>query len=159
MASDQSKMAMETANTQTKIANDTAENTSEIGKLGVKEAGALAGATEAGAGLMFPANIAAIAAGVAAVVAAFAMVFSCFAEGGIVGGGNKIGDHNVVRVNSGEMILNGTQQKRLFNLLNGSGSRNGSVVGDGGNVKFRIKGNSLYGVLKNHNQKYNKIGK
>lgn len=159
MASDQAKMAMETANTQTKLANDTAENTSEIGKLGVKEAGAIAGATSSGASLPFPANIAAIAAGIAAVVAAFAMVFSCFADGGIVGNGSKIGDYNIARVNGGEMILNGTQQKRLFNLLDGTDSRNGSVVGEGGNVQFKIKGNNLYGVLRNHTQKGNKIGR
>jgi len=108
MAMDSVKTATETANTQTKIANDAAENTSEMGKLGVKEAGAIAGATESGASLPFPANIAAIAAGIAAVVAGFAMVFSCFADGGIVGGNTTIGDFNLARVNKGEMILNGT---------------------------------------------------
>jgi len=108
MAVDSAKTATETANTQVKIANDTAENTSEIGKLGVKEAGAIAGATASGASLPFPANIAAIAAGIAAVVAGFAMVFSCFADGGIVGGKTTIGDFNLARVNKGEMILNGT---------------------------------------------------
>ena len=74
---DSSKTATETANTQTKIANDTMENTSEMGKLGVKQAGAIASATASGASLPFPVNIAAIAAGIAAVVAAFSMVFRC----------------------------------------------------------------------------------
>ena len=109
---DSTKTATETANTQVKIANDTAEEASTLGKLGVDEAGAIASATASGASLPFPANIAAIAAGIAAVVAAFAMVFSCFADGGIVGGGSSVGDHNLARVNSGEMILNGTQQKK-----------------------------------------------
>ena len=59
---------------------------SDVGKLGVELASAIAGATKSGASLPFPANIAAIAAGIAAVVAGFAMVFSCFADGGIVGG-------------------------------------------------------------------------
>ena len=157
MASDESLVASQTVNTQVKIANDTAENTSEIGKLGVKQAGAIASATASGASLPFPANIAAIAAGIAAVVAAFAMVFSAFAEGGIVGGGSHIGDSQLVRVNSGEMILNGQQQKRLFNLLNGTNSRNGATVGEGGVVKFKIKGNNLYGVLNNHIAKQKRV--
>jgi hypothetical protein len=157
MASDEALVASQTANTQVKIANDTAENTSEIGKLGVKEGSAIASATASGAALPFPANIAAIAAGIAAVVAAFAMVFSAFAEGGIVGGGSYIGDSQLVRVNSGEMILNGQQQKRLFKLLNGTDSRNGATVGEGGVVKFKIKGNNLYGVLNNHIAKQNRV--
>lgn len=155
----QTFQAISSAFTQQKIANDKQETQSEIGKLGVKEAGAIGNATESGSKLPFPANIAAIAAGIAAVVAAFAVVFSCFADGGIVGNGSKIGDYNIARVNGGEMILNGTQQKRLFNLLDGTGSRNGSVVGEGGNVQFKIKGNNLYGVLRNHTQKGNKIGR
>jgi hypothetical protein len=85
------------------------------------------------------------------------MVFSAFAEGGIVGGGSYIGDSQLVRVNSGEMILNGQQQKRLFKLLNGTDSRNGATVGEGGVVKFKIKGNNLYGVLNNHIAKQNRV--
>ena len=157
MASDEALVASQTANTQVKIANDTAENTSEIGKFGVKQADAVASATASGAKLPFPANIAAIAAGIAAVTAAFAMVFSAFAEGGIVGGGSHIGDSQLVRVNSGEMILNGQQQKRLFNLLNGTDSRNGAEIGKGGVVKFKIKGNNLYGVLNNHIAKQKRV--
>lgn len=156
MTSDQTKMAMETANTQTKLANDTAENTSEIGKLGVKEAGAIAGATSSGASLPFPANIAAIAAGVAAVVAAFAMVFSCFADGGIVGNGSKIGDYNIARVNGGEMILNGTQQKRLFNLLNTDGGFTSGRIRKQ-DVNFVIKGKALKGTLRNYDGMKKKI--
>ena len=156
MASDQAKMAMESANTQTKIANDTAENTSTIGKLGVKEAGAIAGATESGASLPFPANLAAIAAGIAAVVAGFAMVFSCFADGGIVGNGSKIGDYNIARVNGGEMILNGTQQKRLFNLLNTDGGFT-NFRSRKQDVNFVIKGKALKGTLRNYDGMKKKI--
>lgn len=156
MASDQTKMALETAQTQQTIANNTAEETSDIGKLGVKEAGAIAGATESGASLPFPANLAAIAAGIAAVVAGFAMVFSCFADGGIVGGGSKVGDHNIVAVNSSEMILNGTQQKHLFDLLNG-GMLPSRGVGKNGRVEFKIKGKNLVGTMHNYNKRINKI--
>ena len=156
MAMDTTKTATETANLGTKLANDAAENTSEIGKLGVKEAGAIASATSSGASLPFPANIAAIAAGIAAVVAAFAMVFSCFAEGGIVSGATHNGDYNLARVNSGEMILNGTQQKRLFNLLNGSGGINSSRTPNG-QVDFKIRGKNLVGTLKNTSKRYSRI--
>ena len=43
-----------------------------------------------------------------------------FATGGIVGGNQKSGDNVLVRVNSGEMILNAAQQARLFALANGT---------------------------------------
>ena len=155
MAMDSTKTATETANTQVKIANDTAEEASTLGKLGVDEAGAIASATASGASLPFPANIAAIAAGIAAVVAAFAMVFSCFADGGIVGGGSSVGDHNLARVNSGEMILNGTQQKKLFMLLNSGGV--GPAISQSGNVNFRIQGKNLVGTLRNTNSRNSRI--
>jgi len=47
---------------------------------------------------------------------------SQFATGGIVGGDQKSGDNVLVRVNSGEMILNTAQQARLFALANGTAS-------------------------------------
>ena len=156
-ASGEAQTAAETANTATTVANTQMETQAKTAALGVDQAKALSSATASGASLPFPANIAAIAAGIAAVVAAFAMVFSCFAEGGIVSGGSHVGDNQIVRVNSGEMILNGQQQKRLFNLLNGTGSRNGNNVGEGGEVTFHIRGNDLYGVLTNRNKKVSKI--
>lgn len=42
-----------------------------------------------------------------------------FATGGIVGGSSTYGDRKFARVNSGEMILNKSQQTRLFNLIDG----------------------------------------
>lgn len=83
-----------------------------------KSGEALSEATEQGAKLPFPANIAAIAAGVAAVIAAISMIGS-FATGGIVGGSSATGDRLLARVNSGEMILNQHQQLLLWQLLNG----------------------------------------
>lgn len=157
MASNSAKTATDTANTQVEIANDQASMASDVGKLGVEQASAIAGATKSGASLPFPANIAAIAAGIAAVVAGFAMVFSCFADGGIVGGQTTIGDYNLCRLNKGEMVMNGTQQKRLFNIINGNANVSGNGI-TSGNVKFEIKGSTLVGVLKNHNSKMNKIG-
>lgn len=103
--------------------------------------------------LPFPANLAAAATVMAAVVAMFASL-PAFATGGIVGGNSTIGDHNLVRVNSGEMILNGRQQKNLFNLLNGNGGVSNSGVGQ---VEFKIRGKELVGVLNNYNNKVSKV--
>ena len=43
--------------------------------------------------------------------------------GGIVGGTSYSGDKLLARVNSGEMILNTDQQRRLFEIANGAGSQ------------------------------------
>ena len=138
-----------------KVAANTLETQSDMGQIVVKEGKSLANATESGSKLPFPANLAAIAAGVAAVVSVFSMI-SGFAEGGIIGNGSKIGDYNIARVNGGEMILNGTQQKRLFNLLNGVGGYvNGPIQKQ--NVNFVIKGKTLRGVLRNFDNAHNKI--
>jgi phage tail tape measure protein len=78
-----------------------------------------------------------------------------YANGGVIGGGSTHGDMLTAQVNSGEMILNGKQQKRLFNLINGGG------VGINGNgnqeVTFKIEGSTLKGVLNNYNSKRSKI--
>lgn len=79
-----------------------------------------------------------------------------FATGGIVSTGSFTGDNTLVRVNKGEMILNGGQQSNLFNLLNGNASAMG--IG-GGEVEFHIRGNDLYGVLNNYGKKLNKLGR
>lgn len=156
MASDSTKTALSTANSQVEIANNQQEQMSDLASVGTKQASAIASATASGAKLPFPANLAAIAAGIAAVVAAFAMI-SSFADGGIIGGKTTLGDMNIARVNKGEMILNGTQQKRLFSILDGNVSASPNNI-TSGNVKFEIKGSTLVGVLKNHNSKMNKIG-
>lgn len=156
MASDSTKTALSTANSQVEIANNQQEQMSDLASVGTKQASAIASATASGAKLPFPANLAAIAAGIAAVVAAFAMI-SSFADGGIIGGNTTLGDMNIARVNKGEMILNGTQQKRLFSILDGNVSASPNNI-TSGNVKFEIKGSTLVGVLKNHNSKMNKIG-
>lgn len=78
-----------------------------------------------------------------------------FAEGGIVGGSSYSGDRLMAHVNSGEMILNGRQQKNLFDLLD-SGDVGGA---SGGDVSFRIRGDQLYGVLKNYTNVKSKTGR
>lgn len=140
--------AVQNANTQQAIANNTAQVASD-------SAVSIAEATKNGASMPFPANIAAIAAGIAAVVAAFAMIGS-FADGGIIGGATTLNDMNLARVNKGEMLLNGTQQAKLFHLLNGTGGIVGKSGLDG-KVEFEIKGTQLKGVLNNHTRKVNKL--
>ena len=86
-----------------------------------------------------------IAIGAAVAIMAALMSLMKFAGGGIVGGNSFFGDHNLVRVNSGEMILNKRQQSHLFNMLD-SGSFGG---GGGGTATVKIKGEDLYIALKN----------
>ena len=72
-----------------------------------------------------------------------------FATGGIVGGTSYTGDRQLIRVNSGEMILNGQQQARLFSMINSGGG--------GGKVEFEISGQKLRGVLNNYDSKMGKV--
>lgn len=102
-----------TVNTGVTAANTAASTVNTV----AKEGEAIANATASGAKMPFPANLIAIAAGVAAVVAAIAAM-SSFATGGVVGGTSTFGDRKFARVNSGEMILNKTQQAHLFQIIN-----------------------------------------
>ena len=88
-------------------------------------------------------------AAMASIIAAMATLPK-FATGGIVGGTSYGGDRQLVRVNSGEMILNHQQQAQLWNAIS-----SGSV--GGGEVQFRIQGQQLVGVLNNYNSKYRKV--
>ena len=72
-----------------------------------------------------------------------------FADGGIVGGGSKIGDHMIARVNAGEMILNGRQQANLFKMINDGQEANKSNVHVV--VSGKVRGKDLELVLANLN--------
>lgn len=119
--------------------------------IGVKQGEALASGTASAAKLPFPANLAAIATIVAAIMSVFATIASVaqgsYANGGIVGGSSFAGDNLLARVNSGEMILNSSQQRNLFHLLD-----NGGAIGGGGQVEFVLKGQDLYGSMKNYSR-------
>ena len=67
--------------------------------------------------------VAATAVGMAQLMAIISAVKGStgYATGGIVGGNSYTGDRIPVRVNSGEMILNRWQQKRLWDVANGFG--------------------------------------
>lgn len=94
-----------------------------------------------------------VGAGLAAVATTISTLQS-FSTGGIIQGGQIAGDQMLARVNAGEMILNGSQQKNLFNLLDSGGALAGS---GNSNVEFRISGSTLKGVLRNYDSKMNKI--
>ena len=145
--------AISTAASQKKIQENNQESSSNISKMATEQGLAISEATESGAKLPFPYNLAAIAAGVAAVMGAIALIGS-FAEGGIVKGSNTIGDMNLARVNSGEMILNGSQQAHLFKMLNQGNTPESTTSGE---VHFKIQGKDLVGVLSNYNKKVGKV--
>lgn len=93
--------------------------------------------------------------GLAAVAGVIALIASApkFAKGGIVPGSSFGGDNVTAQVNSGEMILNTNQQRRLFDMLDGKSS----VGAAGGKVEFVIKGQELKGVLNNYDKKLSRI--
>lgn len=86
-------------------------------------------------------------AAIGAVTALLLTSFGKFAGGGIVKAPGVFGDRNLAQVNGGEMIMNGNQQQRLWNILNGSSYIGGN---GGGEVRFRIRGAELEGVLENY---------
>ena len=72
-----------------------------------------------------------------------------FETGGIVGGSSTMGDKQLVRVNSGEMILNSRQQTHLFKMLdNGLYTQNGTNV----SITGKIKGSDIYLSQKNYSK-------
>ena len=142
-------------------AQATAEIIPNIIKLiGAKQGEAMANGTASASALPFPANIAAIASIIATVVSTFANIMSAvgaFADGGIVGGGNLHGDKVLARLNGGEMVLNRTQQAKLFRTIeNGNiGNQSTSVS----QVNWKIKGSDLYGAIANYKSIKSKQGK
>ncbi len=78
-----------------------------------------------------------------------------YATGGVVGGNSNNGDRVLIRVNSGEMILNKRQQTNLYNAI-----ASGNIGGGGGTstVSFRLRGADIYGALKNYSAIKGKSG-
>ena len=123
-----------------------AETSASIAKTSAKSGEAIADATASGAKMKFPLNLFAIAAGVSAVIAALASI-SKFEKGGIVGGSSTHGDKNMIRANSGELILNKAQQGTLYKAI-ASGN-----LGGGGGGEWRVKGTDLIKVINNTQSK------
>ena len=110
-------------------------------------------ATAQGVASAFSAPWPASLAAVATVLTTVASIFSSlpqFAEGGIIGGSSYFGDRLLARVNSGEMILNQKQQRRLYDLTTSDG---GTTVSLG---VSRIQGSDLYLALSNYMKKTGK---
>lgn len=80
---------------------------------------------------------------------------SAFARGGIVGG-NDYHDNTIARVSSGEMILNGRQQRNLFNSINrnelgNAGAQRIEIVG-------RLRGSDIYFSQRNDSSRHGRKG-
>lgn len=126
----------------------------EIGKLvAANQVAALSSGTASAAALPFPANLVSIATIVSTILGLFAS-FPKFADGGIIQG-KSFGDYNLARVNGGEMILNTTQQGRLWNTIQQGTTSSSAPIS--GAVKFHIEGKQLVGVLNNYNSSKSRI--
>lgn len=141
-------------------AQATAEIIPQILKLiGVKQGEAIASGTASASALPFPANIGAIASIVATIMSTFAQIGSivgAFADGGIVGG-SLHGDKVLARLNGGEMVLNKTQQSKLFHAI--ESGRFGENNTTPSTVTWKIKGSDLYCALSNYKSIKIKQGK
>lgn len=154
------------AASQRKIANDSAETASNVTKASSAASAAVAEGTHkaVSSSKHWIEAIAAISAIVAAITAALSLmgtfsnggIVGKYAGGGIIQGATSIGDYNLARVNSSEMILNKGQQGRLFRILNGELNA-GNTSKLNGEVEFRISGQQLIGVLRNYENRRNKI--
>lgn len=95
--------------------------------------------------------------GVQAATKAATMAMMAFETGGIIGGNSYHGDKLIARVNSGEMILNGRQQRNLFDAINENrlgGENSNRLYGE-----VKIKGQDLYIALSNFGKVKSTLGK
>lgn len=138
IASDQAASAATVAKATTDVAANTASAASSAGASAAK--------------LPFPANLLAVASAIGAVLAMFAAIPK-FATGGVVQGGSTINDLQLARVNAGEMILNGTQQRHLWNAINsdrlGGGLNGKKVIGV-------LRGSNMYLLIENYKKQTKK---
>lgn len=137
-AADTAATQVETMNAQQKVAANTAV--------------AASGAASSVASIPWVGPV--LAAAAVASMLALMKTLPKMSTGGVFGG-NAHGDMNLARVNGGEMILNKSQQARLFNILDGKagigGGRNNEIV-------FKIDGTTLKGVMRNIDGKQKPIG-
>lgn len=125
----------------------------QIGKLvGANQAAAISSGTASAAALPFPANLIAITSIITSIISVFSSLPK-FADGGIIQG-KSFGDYNLARVNGGEMILNGSQQSKLWNTIQ-QGTTSSTPMN--GSVQFKISGKELVGVLNNYNSSKSRL--
>jgi len=146
LAADQAEAISAQTKSATVVAGLKAEQKAATGVMAAKSTAAYADMPFVGAGLA-AAQIASMQALIAA-----ASAIPQFAHGGIVGGTTKTGDKQLIRANSGEMILTTAQQSNLWNAI-----RNNKFGESSGELKVTIKGKDLVGVLKNNNQLQNRM--
>lgn len=113
----------------------------------MQKSAALANGLAGAAKVPFPGNIPAILSIVGIITSVISSI-PAFAGGGVFDGKTSLGDFNLARVNDGEMILNNSQQGKLFRMLN-SGNPD-HVSNQNGEVTFKIQGTQLVGVLNNY---------
>ena len=95
--------------------------------------------------------------GIQAATKAATKSMMAFETGGIIGGNSYHGDKLIARVNSGEMILNGRQQRNLFDAINENrlgGENSNRLYGE-----VKIKGQDLYIALSNFGKVKSTLGK
>lgn len=114
-------------------------------------AGATATGTATGPAALFT-TPAFIATAVGGVLAAFAAIPK-FETGGIFGGSSFYGDKILARVNSGEMVANSEQQKRIWSAMSGS---NGGF-GGGFSTSLKIKGSDMLLLIERASNRKNRI--
>lgn len=76
-----------------------------------------------------------------------------FETGGVVGGSSYYGDKILARVNSGELILNDKQQRRLSGMMDSANNAINVVLGGG----FEVSGDKLRLVLDRSNEKKKRL--
>ena len=69
-----------------------------------------------------------------------------FAQGGIVGGSSYSGDNVLARVNSGELILNMSQQDNVAKALSTLAEMSGLTGSGGAGVSVYMAGSTIYGL-------------
>lgn len=155
---EQTLSSIEQSTTQQHMSNELQKQSADTNTIGLETmkgtVTAVANGTQAG----WPAMLIAIPIALAAVISAIATAKSvkAYASGGIISGPTSLGDYNIARVNNGEMILNGSQQAKLFRLAN-EGQLNQTNQNNKGQVEFKIRGQELVGILKNYNSKLSRV--
>lgn len=107
-----------------------------------KKAAAAAAAVTAAAG-----GPAAAIAATETTLAGMTAALATFEHGGIVGGNSTRGDRNIIRANTGELVLNKAQQGTLYRAI-ASGN-----LGGGGGGEWRVRGTDLIKVINNTQSK------
>ena len=150
IAADTAETASTTAKTAATVAALTAQEIAAKGVMAAQSTAAYAYIPFAGVGLA-AGQIAAMQGLISATKAASAI--PGFNDGGIVMGGMRVGDKNLIRANAGEVVMTTVQQGKLWKAIQ-SGDFSTKNAGTGGvpEIKLRIEGKDIVGSLKNYQQ-------